>query len=77
MRIILIGNRIEDFFYEKIDKRKPNRLSNLEYVGQDMIDAGNEFGPGIAYGTHFIDIKLNRKQKNILFALFLYSCIDF
>lgn len=47
----IIGNRIEDFFYEKIDKKKPNRLSNLEYVGMDMIEAGNDFGPGIAYGT--------------------------
>lgn len=48
----VIGNRIEDFFYEKIDKKKPNRLSNLEYVGMDMIEAGNNFGPGNAYGLH-------------------------
>jgi len=48
--IYFAGNRIEDFFYEKIDKRRPNRLSNLEYVGADMIEAGNDFGPGIAYG---------------------------
>ncbi|XP_033220460.1 endophilin-B1 isoform X2 [Belonocnema kinseyi] len=57
------GNRIEDFFYEKIDKRKPNRLSNLEYVGQDMIDAGNEFGPGIAYGSALI--KVGRCQQKL------------
>ncbi|XP_031786599.1 endophilin-B2 isoform X1 [Nasonia vitripennis] len=50
------GNRIEDFFYEKIDKRKPNRLSNLEYVGIDMIEAGNDFGPGIAYGSALIKV---------------------
>ncbi|XP_015111594.1 endophilin-B1 isoform X2 [Diachasma alloeum] len=50
------GNRIEDFFYEKIDKKKPNRLSNLEYVGVDMIEAGNEFGPGIAYGAALIKV---------------------
>lgn len=48
-----LGNRIEDFFYEKIDKKKPNRLSNLEYVGIDMIDAGNDFGSGMAYGLYF------------------------
>lgn len=47
---VFVGNRIEDFFYEKIDKKKPNRLSNTEYVGIDMIEAGNDFGPGIAYG---------------------------
>ncbi|KAL0112457.1 hypothetical protein PUN28_012053 [Cardiocondyla obscurior] len=50
------GNRIEDFFFEKIDKRKPNRLSNLEYVGTDMIEAGNDFGPGIAYGSALIKV---------------------
>ena len=37
---------------EKIDKKKPNRLSNLEYLGLDMISAGNEFGPGTSYGMH-------------------------
>ncbi|XP_053980399.1 endophilin-B1 isoform X2 [Hylaeus anthracinus] len=50
------GNRIEDFFYEKIDKKKPNRLTNLEYVGMDMIEAGNDFGPGIAYGSALIKV---------------------
>ncbi|CAG5092963.1 Similar to SH3GLB1: Endophilin-B1 (Gallus gallus) [Cotesia congregata] len=47
---------IEDFFYEKIDKKKPNRLSNLEYVGIDMIEAGNEFGSGVAYGSALIKV---------------------
>lgn len=44
------GKRVEDFLFEKIDKKRPTRLSNLEYLGLDMIDAGNEFGPGTAYG---------------------------
>lgn len=46
----LVGNRVEDFLFEKIEKKRPNRLSNLEYLGLDMIEAGNEFGPGTAYG---------------------------
>ncbi|XP_012526961.1 endophilin-B1 isoform X2 [Monomorium pharaonis] len=50
------GNRIEDFFFEKIDKRRPNRLSNLEYVGNDMMEAGNDFGPGTAYGSALIKV---------------------
>lgn len=45
-----IGNRVEDFLFDKIEKKKPNRLSNLEYLGIDMIEAGNDFGPGTAYG---------------------------
>lgn len=44
------GNRVEDYLFEKIEKKKPNRLSNIEYLGLDMIEAGNEFGPGTAYG---------------------------
>lgn len=45
-----IGSRLEDFVFDKIEKKKPNRLSNLEYLGIDMIEAGNDFGPGTAYG---------------------------
>lgn len=32
------GNRAEDFIFEKIEKKKPVRLSNLEYLGLDMIE---------------------------------------
>lgn len=32
------GNRVEDYIFEKIEKKKPTRLSNLEYLGQDMIE---------------------------------------
>jgi hypothetical protein len=28
-----------------------NRQTNLEYLGQDMIEAGNEFGAGTPYGV--------------------------
>lgn len=35
---------------EKIDK-KPTRLSNSEYLGLDMIEAGNGFGPETSYGN--------------------------
>lgn len=32
------GNRAEDFIFEKIEKKKPVRLSNMEYLGLDMIE---------------------------------------
>lgn len=32
------GNRMEDFIFEKIEKKKPTRLSNVEYLGLDMIE---------------------------------------
>lgn len=50
------GNRIEDFVYDKIEKKRPARLSNLEYLGLDMIEAGNEFGPGTSYGSTLIKV---------------------
>ncbi|KAK2189117.1 hypothetical protein NP493_115g11003 [Ridgeia piscesae] len=42
--------RMEDYFYQKLDKKKPTRLTNVEILGQTMIDAGNGFGPGTGYG---------------------------
>jgi len=41
---------MEDFLLEKIEKKRPDRMSNTELLGQGMIDAGNEFGTGSAYG---------------------------
>ena len=29
-----------------------NRQSNLEYLGADMIEGGNEFGAGTPYGNN-------------------------
>ncbi|XP_017777915.1 PREDICTED: endophilin-B1 isoform X2 [Nicrophorus vespilloides] len=52
------GNRIEDFVYQKIEKKRPSRLSNLEYLGLDMIEAGNVFGPGTTYGNALIKVGL-------------------
>ncbi|XP_051542638.1 endophilin-B1a isoform X4 [Myxocyprinus asiaticus] len=46
--------RIEEFFYEKLDKKVPTRMNNHELLGQSMIDSGTEFGPGTAYGNALI-----------------------
>ncbi|KAB0390746.1 hypothetical protein E2I00_001982 [Balaenoptera physalus] len=43
--------RIEEFVYEKLDRKAPSRINNPELLGQYMIDAGTEFGPGTAYET--------------------------
>lgn len=48
------GNRVEDYIFEKIEKKKPKRLSNFEYLGLDMIEAGGEFGQDGAYGSALI-----------------------
>lgn len=67
------GNRVEDFLFDKIDKKRPNRLSNLEYLGLDMIDAGNEYGPGTAYGSALLKVgqceqKLGTTQRDFIAA---------
>ena len=47
--------RLETFMFENIPVDKigvtNKRLTNLEYMGQDMIEAGNEFGAGTPYGN--------------------------
>ncbi|CAH1961672.1 unnamed protein product [Acanthoscelides obtectus] len=65
------GNRIEDYIYEKIEKKRPSRLSNLEYLGLDMIEAGSAFGPGTAYGSALIKVgqweqKLGQTERDFI-----------
>ncbi|XP_048207656.1 endophilin-B1 isoform X3 [Perognathus longimembris pacificus] len=55
--------RIEEFVYEKLDRKAPSRVNNPELLGQYMIDAGTEFGPGTAYGNALI--KCGETQKRI------------
>lgn len=44
------GARIEEFLYEKLDRKAPSRITNGELLGQYMEDAAKEFGPGTPYG---------------------------
>ena len=61
--------RAEEFVYEKLDKPKPPRLTESETLGQSMIEAGNDFGPGTNYG------EIYRLQCNTLFKK-TYNCIN-
>ncbi|XP_039953746.1 endophilin-B1 isoform X2 [Bactrocera neohumeralis] len=49
-------NRIEDFIFEKIEKTKPQRLSNLEHLALGMIEAGGDFGQDLPYGQALIKV---------------------
>lgn len=65
------GNRIEDYIYEKIEKKRPSRLSNLEYLGVDMVEAGTVLGPGTAYGSSLIKVgqweqKLGQTERDFI-----------
>ncbi|VDO94124.1 unnamed protein product [Soboliphyme baturini] len=54
--------RVEEYFYDKLEMKKEQRLNNLETLGVAMIQAGNEFGPGTAYGSILLKIG-NTQQK--------------
>lgn len=67
------GYRVEDFIFEKIDKQKPTRLSNMEYLGLDMIEAGGEFGQDTPYGKALIktgqaEQKLGQVERDLINA---------
>lgn len=48
------NQRMEDMVYEKLDKRKKDRVTNFETLGTSMVDAGHDFGPGTSYGNALV-----------------------
>lgn len=50
------GNRVEDFIFDKMEKQKPTRLSNLEHLALDMLEAGGDFGQDLPYGMALIKV---------------------
>ncbi|KAM4528647.1 endophilin-B2-like isoform 1-T1 [Odontesthes bonariensis] len=50
------GARIEEFIYDKLDKKLPSKMTNAELLGQYMLDAANEFGPETPYGSTLITV---------------------
>ncbi|XP_017557199.1 endophilin-B2b isoform X5 [Pygocentrus nattereri] len=56
------GARIEEFFYEKLDRKIPTRTTNGELLGQYMQDAAKDFGPGTPYGSTLITVGEYQKK---------------
>ncbi|XP_037609121.1 endophilin-B2-like isoform X5 [Sebastes umbrosus] len=56
------GARIEEFIYDKLDKKLPSRTTNPELLGQYMLEAANEFGPGTPYGSTLITVGEYQKR---------------
>ncbi|KAI1900669.1 hypothetical protein AGOR_G00052290 [Albula goreensis] len=48
--------RIEEFLYEKLDRKIPSRTTNGELLGQYMLEAAKDFGPGTPYGSTLIKV---------------------
>ncbi|XP_041134187.1 endophilin-B1-like isoform X1 [Polyodon spathula] len=65
--------RIEEFLYEKLEKKAPTRMNNNEQLGESMIGSGNEFGPGTAYGNALIKCGETQKQIGIAEREFIQS----
>ncbi|XP_056601537.1 endophilin-B2b isoform X2 [Triplophysa dalaica] len=70
--------RIEEFVYEKLDKKLPSRTTNAELLGQYMQDAAKEFGPGTPYGCTLITVGEYQKRLGGAEREFLHtSAINF
>uniref|UniRef100_A0AAY4DYE1 Endophilin-B1 n=1 Tax=Denticeps clupeoides TaxID=299321 RepID=A0AAY4DYE1_9TELE len=48
--------RIEEFLYEKLDRKVPLKPTNGELLGQYMQEAAKDFGPGTPYGSTLIKV---------------------
>ncbi|XP_051794230.1 endophilin-B2-like isoform X8 [Acanthochromis polyacanthus] len=72
------GARIEEFIYDKLDKKLPSRTTNAELLGQYMLEAANEFGPGTPYGSTLITVAEYQKRLGGAEREFLHtSAINF
>ncbi|XP_047228017.1 endophilin-B2-like isoform X1 [Girardinichthys multiradiatus] len=65
------GARIEEFIYDKLDKKLPSRTTNAELLGQYMLDAAKEFGVETPYGSTLITVgeyqkKLGEAEREFL-----------
>lgn len=55
--------RYGDLLIEKMGNEiKRDRLRNLEYLGNDMIDAGIAFGPSTVYGNALVKVGKTQQQ---------------
>nr|XP_006119122.2 endophilin-B2 isoform X5 [Pelodiscus sinensis] len=55
--------RVEEFLYEKLDRKVPSRVTNGELLAQYMMEAANDFGPGTPYGKTLL--KVGETQKRL------------
>eukprot|EP00064_Thunnus_orientalis_P014726 superscaffoldBa00002605_g14773 len=54
--------RIEEFIYDKLEKKLPSKTTNAELLGQYMLEAASEFGPGTPYGSTLITVGEYQKR---------------
>uniref|UniRef100_A0A3Q3T059 SH3-domain GRB2-like endophilin B2b n=1 Tax=Mastacembelus armatus TaxID=205130 RepID=A0A3Q3T059_9TELE len=54
--------RIEEFIYDKLDKKLPSRTTNAELLGQYMLEAASDLGAGTPYGSTLIIVGEYQKR---------------
>ncbi|XP_074871159.1 endophilin-B2 isoform X1 [Carettochelys insculpta] len=54
--------RVEEFLYEKLDRKVPSRVTNGELLAQYMMEAANDFGPGTPYGKTLLRVGETQKR---------------
>ncbi|KAM8933819.1 endophilin-B2 isoform 1-T1 [Pelodytes ibericus] len=65
--------RVEEFLYEKLDRKIPSRVTNGELLGQYMTEAANDFGPGSPYGQTLIKVGETQKRLGVAERDFIHS----
>ncbi len=80
---IFAAIRYEEMFYSKLgDKKRRERMTDVDMLGQHMLDAGNSFGPGTSYGKSLTYLRiitcicLQNSKCSVLVSkiLFLKTC---
>ncbi|XP_030875953.1 endophilin-B2 isoform X7 [Leptonychotes weddellii] len=54
--------RVEEFLYEKLDRKVPSRVTNGELLAQYMAEAASELGPTTPYGKTLIKVAEAEKR---------------
>ncbi|XP_016045455.1 endophilin-B2 isoform X5 [Erinaceus europaeus] len=54
--------RVEEFLYEKLDRKVPSRVTNGELLAQYMAEAASELGPTAPYGKTLIKVAEAEKR---------------
>ncbi|KFO99049.1 Endophilin-B2, partial [Calypte anna] len=65
--------RVEEFLYEKLDRKVPSRVTNGELLAQYMTEAANDFGPGTPYGKTLIKVGETQRLLGAAEREFIHS----
>ncbi|XP_039085550.1 endophilin-B2 isoform X8 [Hyaena hyaena] len=65
--------RVEEFLYEKLDRKVPSRVTNGELLAQYMAEAASELGPTTPYGKTLIKVAEAEKRLGAAEREFIHT----